>query len=148
MRKPLPQNTTFIFSISHPFHPLVERALETYHLPTRGPDPLPPLLWNVGVYVMYPYIALLIRQQVHISDVSVLLACFGLGIIPGQWDERKAFRSLWTRSPGGLALYWLPVTQLSLVGVMILVIALLIVAITLRASLVSKHQQVISNPHI
>ncbi len=41
----------------------------------------PALLWNVGVYVMYPYIALLLQQQIHISDVSVLLACFGLGIL-------------------------------------------------------------------
>jgi predicted MFS family arabinose efflux permease len=42
---------------------------------------LPALLWNVGVYVMYPYIAVLLQQKLHISDVSVLLACFGLGII-------------------------------------------------------------------
>ncbi len=42
---------------------------------------LPAFLWNVGVYVLYPYIALLLQQQLHISDVSVLLACFGLGII-------------------------------------------------------------------
>ncbi len=41
----------------------------------------PALLWNVGVYVLYPYIALLLQQQIHISDVSVLLACFGLGIV-------------------------------------------------------------------
>ena len=30
---------------------------------------------------MYPYIALLLQQQLHISDVSILLACFGLGIV-------------------------------------------------------------------
>jgi predicted MFS family arabinose efflux permease len=42
---------------------------------------LPAFLWNVGVYVLYPYIALLLQQQLHISDVSVLLACFGLGIL-------------------------------------------------------------------
>ena len=42
---------------------------------------LPAFLWNIGVYVLYPYIALLLQQQIHISDVSVLLACFGLGII-------------------------------------------------------------------
>src|SRR5205085_8538600 len=41
---------------------------------------LPALLWNVGVYVMYPYIALLLQQRLHIRDVSVLLAFFGLGI--------------------------------------------------------------------
>ncbi|HET8843961.1 MAG TPA: MFS transporter, partial [Ktedonobacteraceae bacterium] len=42
---------------------------------------LPAFLWNVGVYVMYPYIALLLQQQSHISDISILLACFGLGIV-------------------------------------------------------------------
>jgi len=41
----------------------------------------PAFLWNVGVYVLYPYIALLLQQQIHLSDVSVLLACFGLGIV-------------------------------------------------------------------
>jgi predicted MFS family arabinose efflux permease len=45
----------------------------------------PALLWNAGVYVMYPYITLLLQQQLHISDVSVLLACFGLGIVIANW---------------------------------------------------------------
>jgi DHA1 family inner membrane transport protein len=45
----------------------------------------PALLWNVGVYIMYPYIALLLQQQIHISDVSVLLAFFGLGIVLANW---------------------------------------------------------------
>lgn len=42
---------------------------------------LPALLWNVGVYVTYPYIAVLLQQRLRISDVSVFLACFGLGIV-------------------------------------------------------------------
>jgi DHA1 family inner membrane transport protein len=46
---------------------------------------LPALLWNVGVYIMYPYIALFLQQKLHISDVSVLLACFGLGIVLANW---------------------------------------------------------------
>jgi MFS transporter, DHA1 family, inner membrane transport protein len=46
---------------------------------------LPALLWNVGVYVMYPYIALLLQQKMHVSDVSVLLAFFGLGIVLANW---------------------------------------------------------------
>jgi DHA1 family inner membrane transport protein len=46
---------------------------------------LPAFLWNVGVYVMYPYIALFLQQQIHISDVSILLACFGLGILLANW---------------------------------------------------------------
>ncbi|HEY0755736.1 MAG TPA: MFS transporter [Ktedonobacteraceae bacterium] len=46
---------------------------------------LPALLWNIGVYVMYTYIALFLQQQLHISDVSALLAIFGLGIVLGNW---------------------------------------------------------------
>jgi DHA1 family inner membrane transport protein len=45
----------------------------------------PAFLWNIGVYVMYPYIALLLQQKLHISDVSVLLAFFGLGIVLANW---------------------------------------------------------------
>jgi MFS transporter, DHA1 family, inner membrane transport protein len=46
---------------------------------------LPALLWNIGVYVLYPYIALLLQLKLHVSDVSVLLAFFGLGIILANW---------------------------------------------------------------
>src|SRR5215467_5983554 len=46
---------------------------------------LPALLWNVGVYVLYPYIALLLQQKLRILDVSMLLACFGLGILLANW---------------------------------------------------------------
>jgi predicted MFS family arabinose efflux permease len=169
---------------------------------------LPAFLWNVGVYILYPYIALLLQQQLHLSDVSVLLACFGLGIVlanvmSGRLADRfkptllvVAFLGtllviqlvlplvtttiscgaimllLWGMSfallfipqqqrllamapeyatvllalnnsalylgiaggaaVGGLALRWLAVTQLAWVGVMCMLIALLIVAITLR----------------
>lgn len=177
----------------------------------------PALLWNVGVYVMYPYIALLLQQQVHISDVSVLLACFGLGIVLANgmsgrlsehfspnlqvvvflvaliviqlvlplvtttissgaivlllWGMSFALlfipqqQRLLTIAPehanvllalnnsalylgiaggatvGGLALRWLMIAQLAWVGVTSIVIALLIVAITLWASLASKGKQ-------
>ncbi|GCE06065.1 MFS transporter [Dictyobacter aurantiacus] len=42
---------------------------------------LPALLWNIGVYVLYTYIAVFLQQRLHITDVSLLLACFGLGIV-------------------------------------------------------------------
>jgi DHA1 family inner membrane transport protein len=169
---------------------------------------LPALLWNVGVYVLYPYIALLLQQQIHISDVSVLLACFGLGILLANgmsarlsgrfspnllvvvflvtliviqlvlplvtttisggvimlllWGMSFALlfipqqQRLLNMAPehanvllalnnsalylgiaggaavGGLALHWLAVTQLASLGGMSMLIALLIVAITLR----------------
>src|SRR5262249_48124379 len=38
---------------------------------------VPALLWNSGVYVLYPYIALLLQQKLRIADVSAFLACFG-----------------------------------------------------------------------
>ena len=171
---------------------------------------LPAFLWNVGVYVLYPYIALLLQQQLHTSDVSFLLACFGLGIVLANgmsgklcdrfspnllvvvflatllviqlvlplvtttissgaimlllWGMSFALlfipqqQRLLTIAPehanvllalnnsalylgiaggaavGGLALHWLAVTQLASVGVMSMLIALLIVAITLRLS--------------
>jgi DHA1 family inner membrane transport protein len=170
----------------------------------------PALLWNAGVYVLYPYIALLLQQQVHISDVSVLLACFGLGIVLANWmSGRLSARFapdllvvvflvtliviqlvlplvtttissgaimlvLWGMSfallfipqqqrllniapahanvilalnnsalylgiaggaaVGGLALHFFAVTQLASLGVLSMLIALLIVAITLRRS--------------
>jgi predicted MFS family arabinose efflux permease len=50
---------------------------------------LPALLWNIGVYIIYPYIALLIHQKIHISDVSILLAFFGLGIVLANWMSGK-----------------------------------------------------------
>ena len=34
---------------------------------------------------MYTYIALLLQQKIHVSDVSVLLAFFGLGIVLANW---------------------------------------------------------------
>jgi predicted MFS family arabinose efflux permease len=170
----------------------------------------PALLWNVGVYVLYPYIALLLQHQLHISDVSVLLACFGLGIVLANWMSGRLsdrfgpdllvvvflvtliviqlvlplvtttiisgaiMLLLWGMSfallfipqqqrllniapahanvllalnnsalylgiaggaaVGGLALRWLAVTQLASLGVLSMLIALLIVAITLRRS--------------
>jgi DHA1 family inner membrane transport protein len=45
----------------------------------------PALLWNIGVYICYTYIALFLQQNMHISDVSVLLAFFGLGMFIGSW---------------------------------------------------------------
>ncbi|QBD75133.1 MFS transporter [Ktedonosporobacter rubrisoli] len=59
---------------------------------------LPALLWNTGVYIMYPYVALLLQQQIHISDVSFLLACFGLGIVCANWISGRladSFRPHW-----------------------------------------------------
>lgn len=45
----------------------------------------PALLWNIGFYICYSYIALLLQQNMHISDVSVFLVCFGLGTFISSW---------------------------------------------------------------
>lgn len=50
---------------------------------------LPALLWNIGVYIMYPYIAIFLQQRLRISDVSILLAFFGLGILLASWISGK-----------------------------------------------------------
>ncbi|GHO51070.1 MFS transporter [Ktedonospora formicarum] len=40
---------------------------------------IPSLLWNLGIYVVYTYIAPLLQQNLHTSDVSPYLLAFGLG---------------------------------------------------------------------
>jgi DHA1 family purine base/nucleoside efflux pump-like MFS transporter len=50
---------------------------------------LPALLWSVGVYVTYTYIASFLQQNIHILDVSALLAFFGLGVALGSWGGGK-----------------------------------------------------------
>ena len=46
---------------------------------------LPALVWNLGFYVVYTYIALLLQQNLHITDVSFYLVALGLGPALGNW---------------------------------------------------------------
>lgn len=46
---------------------------------------LPALLWYLGIYVLYTYIAPLLQQNLHITDISLFLAVFGLGPVLGNW---------------------------------------------------------------
>lgn len=46
----------------------------------------PALLWNLGAYTVYTYIAPLLQQTMHISDISGLLVAFGLGVVIGNWS--------------------------------------------------------------
>ncbi|GHO98273.1 MFS transporter [Reticulibacter mediterranei] len=46
---------------------------------------LPALLWNLGIYVVYTYLAPIFQQNMHITDISVALLVFGLGAVPGNW---------------------------------------------------------------
>jgi predicted MFS family arabinose efflux permease len=64
-------------------------SLKTRLAPVREPHLLlaltPPLLWVVGTYAVYTYIAPLLQQNMHISDISGLLIAFGLGTPIGSW---------------------------------------------------------------
>jgi predicted MFS family arabinose efflux permease len=46
---------------------------------------LPTLLWNLGIYVVYTYLAPLLQQNMHMIDISIALIAFGLGAVPGNW---------------------------------------------------------------
>lgn len=45
----------------------------------------PTLLGNLGLYMVYTYLALLLQQNMHIVAVSGLLIVFGLGTASGNW---------------------------------------------------------------
>jgi MFS transporter, DHA1 family, inner membrane transport protein len=47
---------------------------------------LPALLWNLGIYLVYTYIAPLLQQNLHITDVSLFLLAYGLGLMLGNWS--------------------------------------------------------------
>jgi DHA1 family inner membrane transport protein len=45
----------------------------------------PALLWNLGIYIVYTYIAPLLQQNLHVTDVSPFLLVYGLGPAIGNW---------------------------------------------------------------
>lgn len=47
---------------------------------------LPGLLWNLGTYTIYTYIAPLLEHNLQITDVSGLLVVFGVGVVIGNWS--------------------------------------------------------------
>jgi DHA1 family inner membrane transport protein len=44
---------------------------------------LPALVWNLGAYTVYTYIAPLLQHTLHIAAISALLVVFGLGALSG-----------------------------------------------------------------
>ncbi len=46
---------------------------------------LPALLWNMGIYVLYTYIAPLLQHNLALTDISGFLLVFGLGVVLGNW---------------------------------------------------------------
>lgn len=57
--------------------------------PMRDPRLLlalsPAFLWIIGFYVVYTYLAPLLEQNMHVTDVSSFLMVFGLGTVAGNW---------------------------------------------------------------
>lgn len=47
---------------------------------------VPALLWNLGIYVVYTYIAPILHQGLPTTDVSGLLLAFGIGVVIGNWS--------------------------------------------------------------
>ncbi len=45
---------------------------------------LPALLWNLGIYAVYTYLAPLLHRALSIGDISGLLLIFGIGIVVGN----------------------------------------------------------------
>jgi predicted MFS family arabinose efflux permease len=64
-------------------------SLQTRLAPVREPRLLlalcPTLLSSLGFYLVYTYIAPLLGQTMHISDISELLIASGLGFVVGSW---------------------------------------------------------------
>jgi DHA1 family inner membrane transport protein len=64
-------------------------SLKTRLAPIREPRLLlalcPTLLSSLGFFVVYTYIAPLLEQNMHVSDISGLLIAVGLGFMIGSW---------------------------------------------------------------
>ncbi len=45
----------------------------------------PSLLWYLGVYIVYTYLAPILQQGLHVTDISSLLLFFGAGVVLGNW---------------------------------------------------------------
>jgi DHA1 family inner membrane transport protein len=69
-------------------------SLKARLAPIREPQLLlalcPTLLSSLGFYVVYTYIAPLLEQNMHISDISGLLIAVGLGSVIGSWISGTA----------------------------------------------------------
>lgn len=67
--------------------PVLSRAAKW--APVREPRLIlaffPAFLWIVGFYIVYTYLAPLLEDQMHVTDVSGLLLVFGLGTVAGNW---------------------------------------------------------------
>lgn len=73
----LPQSTSPALSLKARLAPMREPHLLLALVPA--------LLLNLGIYVMYTYLAPLLHHSLGQSDVSGFLLVFGLGLVAGNW---------------------------------------------------------------
>ncbi|GCE23562.1 MFS transporter [Dictyobacter kobayashii] len=45
------------------------------------------LCWNIGIYLIYTYVAVILQHNLRISDTSSLFVAFGLGLVVGSWSS-------------------------------------------------------------
>jgi DHA1 family inner membrane transport protein len=44
------------------------------------------LCWNIGIYIIYTYMAVILQHNLHINDISSLFVAYGLGVVSGNWS--------------------------------------------------------------
>ncbi|GHO71722.1 MFS transporter [Ktedonobacter sp. SOSP1-52] len=71
---------------------------------------LPALLWNLGVYVTYTYLAPLLHSMLSLTDISVLLLAFGVGVIIGNVSGGTISDRLGEKRPLLIGLFLLTLT--------------------------------------
>jgi DHA1 family inner membrane transport protein len=72
---------------------------------------VPALLWNLGFYVLYTYIAPLLQQNLHTSDVSPFLLANGLGPMLGNWIAGAVIDRIGSTRPIFLSLVALMIVE-------------------------------------
>jgi MFS transporter, DHA1 family, inner membrane transport protein len=78
-------------------------SLKARLAPVREPHLLlalcPTLLSSLSFYLVYTYIAPLLEQKMHLSDISGLLIIAGLGVVVGSWISGTAADRFGTTRP-------------------------------------------------
>jgi DHA1 family inner membrane transport protein len=72
---------------------------------------LPALMWNIGVFMLYTYIAPLLQHNLSILNISALLIVYGLGSVIGNWCGGMLADRFGPARPLGIALLALTVIE-------------------------------------
>jgi DHA1 family inner membrane transport protein len=71
---------------------------------------VPALFWNLGIYVIYTYLAPLLHQMLSLTDISALLLAFGIGVVIGNMSGGLIADKLGTERPLWISLVLLALT--------------------------------------